>query len=371
MRILPFHLTVIAAASVLVLVGCGSAGQSSPTASATQSQSTTASSSASSPAPTGTPTLEALEAGATKEGKLVWYTALNQEAVTALLNAFKVKYASIDVSEFFRAPSATVYAKIQTELGAGQHVADVVDTSQIGAFLTMEQKQQLAQYVSPELSQWPSQLKSPGYWTIWRIAPLIIAYNTNVIQPDEAPKCFADLTKSALAHQVGFESAASGTQQMEWYVLRAKLGADYWPSVAKNGAVSYQGTAPLLNALSTGEIGVAGMAGANAPYQFPGAPIKMVYPCEGMALNLDTVAILIGAPHPDAARLFVNFLLSQDAQQILVTTNKGDYSPRADVSPAPGLPSLKSVPQLYPDSYPNLLASQAEFPAQWNSLFQK
>jgi iron(III) transport system substrate-binding protein len=99
------------------------------------------------------------------------------------------------------------------------------------------------------------------------------------------------------------------------------------------------------------------------------AGLVAIYPAEGTPLTLAPVGIVAGAPHPNAARLFIDFILSQEGQTLLDTQLYGMYSMRADVAPPPGQKTLADAHPLLPTDLDDYLRASADFPRHFEDLF--
>src|SRR3954470_17120853 len=122
--------------------------------------------------------------GAKKEGRVVWYAAMNINDSNALLSRFEQKYPFIK-TELLRAGSEQLLNRILTEDSAGRSALDLVNLTTINA---LKKRGLLQAYRSPEFAAYPSQFKDPdGYWaTIYNIY-YVLGYNTKMVQPKDAP----------------------------------------------------------------------------------------------------------------------------------------------------------------------------------------
>src|SRR5207245_10369863 len=122
-----------------------------------------------------------------------------------------------------------------------------------------------------------------------------------------------------------------------------ELGWDYFKKLAANGTMIVQGHAQLATALISGERTVAIESDAGQLFTDiqKGAPIKILSPTEGVFLINSPMAIPIKAPHPNAARAFLEFNLTTDVQQLFAA--EGTYSVRTDVAPPKTYPELKAL----------------------------
>ncbi len=315
----------------------------------------------------------ALIQGAKKEGKIVWYTGAPEPLVVAMLKGFNNRYPFIDTSEFYSNTAARVMAKLQAETTAGKRIADVFHTGEIGTVLDLKKQGALATFVAPEQDRYPREMKEAGLWTAWRVTTLNMGYNSMKIKENEAPTSWNALTDPKYTGKIGFQDSTSGLQFLQWYTLRQKMGEDFWMKVGKNNPVVMTGNILIIESVLRGENMLAGMATSYFVWSFSEekkTPFKGIWPKEGVPVGLQPIAVLKDAPHANAARLFVDWVLSAEGQQTMVNT-VGDYSPRSDISGPTGLPKFSEISKIYPDSFEKLNQSKTEFEKEWVNLLQR
>lgn len=313
---------------------------------------------------------DALVEGARKEGKLVWYTGAPDDLASRMLSAFNKKYPFIDVSEYYTSTAGQVLSKLQAEIAAGRKIADVFHTGDMGTVLTLHGQGRIATYVTPEQDAYADAYKDPGIWTGWRISTLNMGYSKTRIKDEDAPDSWTALTDPKYKGKVGFQDSTSGLQHLQWYILKQTMGDDFWPKVAENNPVIYGGNVAIVEAVLRGELHLAGETTSYFVWgytQKKKTPFQGVWPQEGVPIGVQPISVLNDAPHPNAARLFVDWVLSREGQQVMVDSI-GDYSARADVDPPQGSPKLADLKQLLPDSYENLLESKSAFIEEWKML---
>src|SRR5437773_11370643 len=128
---------------------------------------------------------------AKKEGKIVVYGSVVRQAMERLHQAFKKKYG-IDV-EYWRGSSTQVSERALSEWRAGRQGFDVVEGNR-GVQLIMKEEELFAKYVPPTAEKFPAQFKErDALITPWRVLPISILYNTELMKPNEVPKPLDDL----------------------------------------------------------------------------------------------------------------------------------------------------------------------------------
>ena len=312
----------------------------------------------------------AMVAAAEKEGKVAWYTAVDVKVAEEVANRFRKQYPKIDV-EVERTGSERVFQRVNQEHESGIKHADVVNTSDATHFMFWKQKGWLAKYVPADVAQFPAQYRdADGYYATWRATLCVMGYNTNLVPAGEAPKGYKDLLdpkwkgKLTKAHP-GY----SGTSLTGTYAITKVLGWDYLEKLAKQDVQQLQSTTATPKSIASGERAV--MVDGNEYNMFieihKKSPVKIIYPVEGTPFVSSPVAIFADAPHPNAARLFSDFLFSAPIQQFLVDTG-GVRSVHPGVKDPAGRTPLKDI-KVIPDDPAGMLPQVEEIKKRYAAIF--
>jgi iron(III) transport system substrate-binding protein len=200
---------------------------------------------------------------------------------------------------------------------------DVVESSDASHLVDYKRKGFLAPYVAEDVTKWPAGQRDPdGTFAAERVMLTVVAYNTKLVKPEDAPKSFADLLdpkwkgKMVKSHQ-GY----SGNTMTATFELSRALGWPFFQKLGQQQVLQVQSSTEPPKKLALGERAV--MVDGNEYNVLidrqKGAPITIVYPTEGTPLVAGMAGLLKEAPHPNAARLFVNYLFSREGQQFLVS----------------------------------------------------
>jgi len=282
---------------------------------------------------------EVLE-GARKEGQLVFYSGIPIPDAQAILSALEKKYPFIKTT-FYRATGPALVSRIQTEQRAGTHVWDVMNSTGFEPYVLLEQGY-FAKYESSERKHFPEGHKdNDGMWATMYTTPMIVSYNSKLVSAADLPKDYADLLNLKWKGRLGMDSS-----DFEWYAnLRKVWGTEkaqkFLDGLKKQDVRLVQGRALLTELLSGGEIAML----VNNFLQNAIEAKRKGSPVEFLALDpVVSAAGLIGinrlAPHPNAAKLFVDFVLSREGQELIVKTDRS--SVRKDVAGNP-LDLIKNV----------------------------
>lgn len=148
-----------------------------------------------------------------------------------------------------------------------------------------------------------------------------IAYNTKLVKAEDAPKSWADLLdKKWIGKIVKAHPGYSGTIMTVTFELSRDLGWDYLKKLGQQHVMQVQSAADPPKKVAQGERPVEADGGEYFLLQIrdQGGPVEPVYPTEGTPSIPGGAGVVIDAPHPNAARLFVSYLLSLEGQQLLV-----------------------------------------------------
>ena len=268
---------------------------------------------------------------AKQEGQLNWYTSMSVVDHTRYLELFNKRYPFIKVN-VRRVGGERLVTIITTEHRAGKTLFDTVISS--GVAPSLIKSGIFAKYPSPEYKHFSPGTKDPeGYWADTYTNSLALTYNTRMVPKDKVPQRWEDL----LAPQWKGKKIAIDTEPYEWFdaVLRVMGKAQGWDFLKRFGEqelVVVRGNNLRAQQLAAGEFPF----GFSYAHQIDrmkkdAAPIDWVKSEHIFVVNLlHPVFIAARAEHPNAARLFVEFCLSKEAQQLLVQLGR-KASSRMDV----------------------------------------
>ncbi len=287
------------------------------------------------------------EAKAKAEGTVVYYTSNRTTVAEKHAKGFEKKYG-IRV-QIFRSGSEKVIAKLEAEAQAGRVQADILNVSDPGYFFALQARGALLPYLSKNAATIPDAFKDKdGHWAAARLTAMTIAYNTKLVPPAQAPKRWTDLADPKWQGKLTIASPAYGGTSLNWAAGIVKLyGWKFFEDLAKNKPLLTEGHLPGMQLVASGERPIAAemndydARGALAK----GQPIGIVVPEDGTFVIPTPIAVLRAAAHPNAAKLFVDYMLSEEGQTVFVEDQT--LSARADVRAPQGavaLADLKIIP---------------------------
>jgi iron(III) transport system substrate-binding protein len=312
----------------------------------------------------------ALIQAARKEGKVAWHTSLALPSSTAIAHYFQNKFKGIEV-EVHRNGSQRVLQRFMQEASAGLKNADIVHTSDAGHFELLKDKGMLLKFTPQGVGSFPDGFKDKaGFYYGMRATLSVIAYNPKIVSEKDAPKTWKDLLNTKWSGKgVTAHPGYSGIIMTHVLALVNAYGWDYFRDLAKNKLHIVQSANDPAGVVASGERPV-GVNGAEYFYYKTlkqGNPIKIVYPKEGVPLVVSPVAIAKDAPHPNAAKLFAEFIFSKESQQ-LMADKEGLYTGHPEVTYPADKPKLKDL-KLLPADADELEKRNAEIKKRFIEFF--
>ena len=304
-------------------------------------------------APPSEPVTPELIEAARKEGQVSYYTSTDLPVAEKLAKAFEAKYSGIAV-HVERTGAERVFQRIGQEYSSNIHAVDVVNSSDAAHFIVWKRDGILAPYVPEDVAKFypPEHRDADGQFASWRVWLSIIAYNTNLVKPEDAPKSFADLLDPKWKGKiVKAHPGYSGTIMTATYQMQRDLGWSWFEQLAKQNIMQVQSSADPPKKLDLGERAV--MADGNEYNIFQmkeaGRPVEPVYATEGSPLIVGPNGIFRSSPHPNAAKLFQSFCFSREAQQLIIDVG-GLRSVHPQTQEKPGRKPFKEIKTMKDDA---------------------
>ena len=270
---------------------------------------------------TGPDRTQRLIAGAKKEGSLTLYSSAQTAVMTAVGAAFEKKYG-VKVN-LWRGSSEQILQRAQTEARAGRLVADVMETA--GPNIEGANRQGLLQdIVTPVTAELMPEAYVKGRpWIVSRLSVFVIAYNTNRVRKADIPAAYEGLLDPKWKGRLGIEADDNNWLMTATAALGEERGLKLLRDiVARNGISVWKGHSLMANLVVSGEVPVALTAYVDEvdALKKAGAPIDYAFAAPTVAMPT-AVGVLKRAPHPHAAVLFADFLLSEEGQRILAANS--------------------------------------------------
>jgi iron(III) transport system substrate-binding protein len=290
---------------------------------------------------------------------LVLYTSQPNEDAQATVDGFMAANPDIKV-DWVRDGTPKIMAKLMAEIEAGSPAADLLLIADTVTLERMKQAGQLMAYKSPEAVNYDASLyDADGAYYSTKLITTGIMYNTAAAMK---PTSWADLAKPEAKGLVAMPSPlTSGAALIHAQTLAgvSSLGWDYYKALQANGAIAAGGNGAVLKAVASGEKAY-GVVVDYMPIRekAKGAPVEFVFPTEGVSAVTEPVAILSTTKNAEAAKKFVDYVLSEKGQEGFL---KLRYIPARNGMPVPeGFPARDTIKVLPIDAAAALKATEED-----------
>jgi iron(III) transport system substrate-binding protein len=229
--------------------------------------------------------------------------------------------------------------------------ADVFWSNEPVRTLVLKSRGVLAPYRSPSAEGIPSALVDPeGYWTGFSARIRVIAYNTTLVQPEEAPQSIFDLADPKWRGQVAMADPRFGSTSFHVAALYAMAGDekmdDFFRRLKANGVRIVDGNSVVRDLVARGEakVGLTDTDDVNVAIE-DGQPIAMVLPDAtglGVPVMPNMVSLIAKGPHPEEARRLIDYLLSADVERQLAQSDAVQIPLHAGVQGPKNIPGIET-----------------------------
>lgn len=302
---------------------------------------------------------------AKEERQVLLYTSLAGSDINAFRNAFEKAYAGVKL-EIYRASGTTILQKILTENRAGTGVVDAVMTP-VSTLHPLKERNLLAKFEPEERKAFDPRFKDrEGYWT--DVYPTVhsIPYNTKLVAEQDLPKHYTGLLDPKWKGKLGLN-------RNNYMFLAALLdfygkekGQQFLSKLAQQNPQVRSGGTLTATLVGAGELPIAFSVNANnvENVKEKGSPVDWVRLEDPLYGEPHPASVIANAPHPNAARLVVEFALSKEGQSLM--SKLGKVPARGDVKPQIGVDRAKL--RILP---PEEEAKTAHYQKMFDDLFGK
>lgn len=302
--------------------------------------------------PAPEPVTPQLIEAAKKEGKVVFYTAVDLKVAQGIAKLFETKYPGITV-QVERTGSERLFQRVAQERAAKIYTVDVLDATDEAMFIAWKHEGILEPYIPTELTKYPATARDPdGTYNNVRFTLMPIGVNNKLVKPEDMPKSYADLLDPKWSGKmVKGHPSYSGSILTSTFQIEKAIGWQFFDKLGKQKVLQVQSATEPPKKLSLGERAVSadGLEYVHLGLMETGAPISLVYPTEGTPFIPSCEGIAKNAPHPNAAKLFISFMFSLETQQYLVNdAHLRSFHP--DVKEKEGLIPLSKIKLLPSDA---------------------
>jgi iron(III) transport system substrate-binding protein len=294
--------------------------------------------------------MKALEEAAKKEGELTWYVAHYTSEGAEELGAIFTKIYGIKVN-VVRTTAQVAYQRVTQDIKNNQTICDVFSSTDLGHYARMAPEGRFEKYIpenSAKISEVFRNIDPGGFFHTTASGQVVLSYNTSKVKAEDAPKKWQDLLDPKWKGKVSTGHPAFSVYVGTWvYSMKKLYGWKYFEQLEKNKPQIGRSINDTVTALNAGERQVA--AGADGSTLFSaerGNPLAVNYPTDGSVLIISPSAIMKGTKHPNAARLFMEYLMSPEASEVNV--KHFGIPIRPEVKGAPGTQPIDKIKVIRP-----------------------
>jgi len=306
---------------------------------------------------------------AKREGKLVWYTSAPISEAQKLAKVFTTQ-TGVDV-ELFRSGGTAILRRFQQESDGGRIEADVLSTADPAAAVALAGKGAFVAFKPRHFDDITAAAKDrDGYYVGYRLNLVTLFVRVDKVPESDVPRAWVDLTDAKYKGKMVLTDPSFTSLQLSVVGMLAKLKSwDYYEALRRNDIMVVQGNQQLADMLKRGErlIAAGGLDSYAVDAQRQGHPIARVYPADGTFAVPGPSSVVKGSPHPNAARLFAEFLIGDAAQNMIVAD--GVFSPRTDLPAPQGSPRLMDI-KLIDVDYAYIEKQAGAIKARFNDIYQ-
>ena len=313
----------------------------------------------------------ALEASARREATLTWYVAqLDTETAELFGRKFTAAYPGISV-EVIRTTGQVAFQRLSMDIKNQTPHCDVFSATDVSHMPVLKERSALMQFTPDDTAGMRPQFRAasdPGWYYVTNAGRWVLIRNRDKVSPDAAPKSWTDLLDPRWKGQLSVAHPAFSGGAGVWALAMQKLyGWDFFKALAKNNPRIGRSTQDTVTLLSGGEC-MVGPTWAPGAYRGvdKGNPIAIDQPRDGVVVMVFPSAIPAHAPHPNAARLFMEWLLSREYSQLIAAD--GSEPVHADVPPRGDEPALDTQNVLAP-TVDEIRVGVPEVIEQWREIF--
>ncbi|WP_332681828.1 ABC transporter substrate-binding protein [Bosea sp. (in: a-proteobacteria)] len=312
--------------------------------------------------------LPAVDGAAAVQGKLVLYTSQPNTDAQQTIDAFKAKHPDVEIS-FVRDGTPRVMAKLRAEFEAGAPQADVLLIADAVTMEGLKKEGRLLAHDKAQTEAYPEGIHDPArFWFATKLITTGIVYNTKAALK---PASWLDLARPEAKNLLAMPSPLnSGAAMIHTVTLTGNLpgGWDFYEALQKNGALASGANGDVLRQVATGEK-LYGMIVDFMPIRekAKGAPVEFVFPKEGVSAVGEPVAILKNTRNPEAAKAFVDFLISKEGQELAL--KQGYVAAHPQVALPAGYPARDAI-KLMPFDAAKALADEPAARKRFSAIFE-
>ncbi len=287
------------------------------------------------------------------EGQVTWYTAhFDSQTADAIGNAFARKYPGIKPN-VVRTTAQVAFQRLSQDLKTGIAECDVFGSTDLGHYVRLKPMGVFLPYTPPNAAQVLPAFQGidpDGEYFVTSAGLICITYNKDKVKESEAPRNWPDLLDPRWKDQISLGHPGFSGYVGTWVVeMRNRYGWQFFEKLRDNNPQIGRSINDTVTMLNSGERSVA--AGPESPTlesASRGNPLGVVYPSDGALLMIAPSAVMKNSRRPNAAKLFINFLMGPETSEVMVRNFAPPIVP--GIAPAPGAKPIAEVKTIRPSA---------------------
>ncbi|RYF70762.1 MAG: extracellular solute-binding protein [Comamonadaceae bacterium] len=315
----------------------------------------------------------ALYEAAKKEGELTWYTVpQTSEVAEKMGRTFTARYPGVRVN-VVRTTAQVAFQRLNQDLKSGTANCDVFTSTDLSHYVDLKGRNLLSKYQPAAVAQQDKRVQNmdpDGYFHATSCFMMGLIYNTAKVKGAAIPASWSDLADPRWSGAAGVAHPAYSGAAGAWCIEMRKLYGDgFFKKLANNKAHVGRSTIDAVTTVISGECSVsAGPMSLAALQASKGNPVATLAPKEGPVLILSPSAILASSRHPNAARLYMEWLVGSDDTARIVVEEFG-VPLRTGAKSAPGVVGLADASPLLAPTPPQMVVQIPKVISLWKDAF--
>ena len=313
-----------------------------------------------------------VEAAKKEGGEILVYSTVRLDETKLFWDRLRAKYSFIRVNQY-RAGTNRMVERVMAEQRAGKFLPDVITMGDDFLLTVLSEAGVFSRYDSPQAKNFGAMFRDgESRWTTIFIVPLTIAYNSRQVPANEVPKSWRDLLNPKWKGKIAMES-----DHLVWYAgmlkaLGREKGRQFMNDLSKQAIRLVGGASIGMNLLAAGEFPIfLSRANQTEIFKVRGAPVDWVKDPDPLLSQFHAAGMAKNAPRPNSAKLLLDFLLSEEAAEIIA---EGQRVPsRRGVSKEQLSPGFREInmEKMLPPQREDLLVNHKKYLEEFQSLFGK
>ena len=304
-----------------------------------------------------------------KEGRVLFYNNLQPNGIEPLLQKFRARYPEISVEQI-RLGSNALIERYETEHNAGRHLADVVLTFPDERLDAGEKAGWMLDWMPPEAKNFPDDAIVRGHIFVLQQSREALIWNKRLVKDADAPKTWEDLFDPKWKGKVGMNPPWRSVSIQQIIAFWENIGIkDPAGRMKANEVRFFEGSGGIVQAVLRGDVRVAEVTDLPLnPLIEDGAPLGFTYPRAGTTLSFGKGFVVAKAPHPNAGKVFLNWLMTKEGQEAL-QMHGGLAVTRKDVTPPKHIPPTSALSGAVDGETILTPERQKKIVAEWRGVF--